>query len=201
MIYELSQEEYLQGANSTLNNAENILKFLKYPPSSEENFSIKISLMISSLEELSKAMVLKIKAVDKNISIHKFDAFFYNHLTKHTATHFFGLWALVKSLEDLSVSKEFEKKFNKFIESLPLTGIAVLGLLGLIVWSISRNQSDKKNNKQSKVERQPKNDYSNLYQKVDLEKFRQGGLYVDFDEKIRKWIIPKENFNIENYQD
>ncbi len=83
-IYKLPKEEYKIGESLALENAENLYKLacscieLNIPGNG-------LSILIISLEELSKAAYLQIKASDPAINVTELDRFFFDHKIKHKA--------------------------------------------------------------------------------------------------------------------
>jgi len=80
-ITRLSKKDFQKGADLALENAENLLKIAK----SAHQMGIHgngTSILITSLEELSKAAYLKIKAQNPQIVIKELENFFKKHKVK-----------------------------------------------------------------------------------------------------------------------
>lgn len=83
-ILKLKKVQYNEGANLTLQNAENLFEIAKL--CNQKGFAGNgASILITSLEELAKAAYLKIKAHNPHIVVKELEGFFKNHKVKHGA--------------------------------------------------------------------------------------------------------------------
>lgn len=177
-IKNLTQEEYSKGADLALQNAKDIL-VVSTEASKINKFACGKSLLIQSLEELTKASVLKIKSIDKNIKITNLHKYFKNHSLKHDAID-----KIIESSGSILYKSENanqEQNKNDRFFWIAFIGFALIIGLYISLLKEKKYQNSTTNNKKSES-------------KINsLEKMRLLGFYLDYDPKSKKWLIPKNS--------
>jgi len=155
---------YLEGSHLGLENAKDLMTVADLAFNSKLNGPC-IANIIMSFEELTKAIILKIKSLDNSLMIKDIDLYFKDHNKKHIlgAT----LCVLAKFVNHIPEYDEKEK-YN-FIG-----WYVAFGIFGHFSLKIIRE-------KFRIDETEP-----------ILEKVRQSGLYLDFDKVNKKWKSPKQ---------
>lgn len=104
-LLNLKKSQYKEGADLILENAENLLDIAK--TCHQKGLSGNgTSILITSLEELSKAAYLKIKAHNPHVVIKELENFFNDHKVKHKAI----IRLVAKSISDNFKNKSDEDK-------------------------------------------------------------------------------------------
>jgi len=168
-VNNLTKERYKQGYELVLENAETHL-FIASKIAETSNYGIAISHLVLSLEELAKAAKLKIKSIDNSIEIKNLNEYFYKHFTKHKAIYKLYFASLPDTKKE-NASKKSSQKSNDFLI------IIALFILFIFVPDFV-------------------NDLNNLF---DLNKIRNDGFYVDFDDKNNEWRTPSNVHNEQKY--
>ena len=164
-LLNLKKTQYQEGAELALENAESLLEIAK--TCHQKGFNGNgASILITSLEELSKSAYLKIKAHNPHIVIKELESFFKDHKIKHQA-----------------IIKLYSKTIINNINALPeekqnSAGLVVIGTFLILAFVASKAE-------------QPIN--------FDLEKVRQRGYYVNFDEAKSYWRSPKDLIPSESF--
>jgi AbiV family abortive infection protein len=83
-LLNLKKSQYHEGADLALENACNLLEIAR-KCDQKDLWGNGSSILITSLEELSKAAYLKIKAHNPHVVTRELDSFFKNHKVKHEA--------------------------------------------------------------------------------------------------------------------
>lgn len=131
------------------------------------------------MEELAKASILRIKSINNQIKINNLDEYFRSHSLKHKSIYKIFLASL-----DLSSNKDNNKTDKNEINKDFLTAILII-IIGVIIYFL--NKDSKLTNKTANIN--------------SLESMRKSGFYVGFDSNNRKWEIPNEIIDKENYTD
>lgn len=173
-VNNLTKERYKQGYELVLENAETHL-FIASKIAETSNYGIAISHLILSLEELAKAAKLKIKSIDNSIEIKNLNEYFYKHYTKHKAIFRLYFASLPDTIKE-NASKKSSQKSNDF-----LVGIIILLIILYILVSDHFVTIRK-----------------NLF---NLNKIRNDGFYVNFDEKNKEWQTPSNVYNEQRYNE
>lgn len=166
-LLNLKKIQFQEGADLALENAENLLKIAK----SCHQMGLSgngTSILITSLEELSKASYLKIKEQNPEIVVKELEGFFRSHKVKHQA-----------------IIRLYTKSVTNNLKALPkehqcVGGFVIIGVL-LVLAVIAE-----------------KNGFS---LKLDLEKIRQRGYYVNFKNDETRWLSPKDLIGPDGFGD
>lgn len=172
----LTTEEYKKGAMFAFENAEKHLH-VAAKIADTRNFGMAISHLILSLEELSKAVVLKIKSSGDEIQIKNLDKYFRNHNVKHEAIINIYLATLLQN--DKTADKKSKSADSRWI---------ILVILAIAFIAITLFLSDKQ-----KKELTTNTDF--------LNEMRNHGFYVDYDIKNKKWRTPLMQSNPNDYKE
>lgn len=183
-LYRLRKEEYSQGANFCLQNAKNILS-VSNQSANINQFAIANSLLITSIEELAKASVLKIKSINNNIRIDNLNEYFWSHTVKHKSIYKIFFASLSFSIPESSNKKQQKNKDNEFW----ITILIIIIILGLVVYFF-RDQIN-----------EDKNSFTTNEDDDSMEKLRRSGLYVGFDSENRTWEVPSRLITKESYEE
>ena len=156
----LSSEEFEEGAKIALKNS-----FEKFEVSKmiyNKAPATSVSILITSLEELAKALYLKVLSHDpKKVYIEQLEKIFYKHERKHEA-----IGAMYSGL----ILRKNAHRSAKEI-AIMLVGIGVL-FAGLLIYKSVKDMK----------KRIPGNGERNL------EFARKRGLYLDLDKETGEWI-------------
>lgn len=163
-LHHLKKAQYQEGAFITLTNAESLFDLAEIA-ASKKYYGHAFALLILSAEELSKAFILRAKALSTDIKVHKIEFFFHNHEIKHNL-----LIELISKLLTLELDQAFKEELKVNDNTTINKGVIVL--LATIVALVSNKDPIRKN------------------KDMRVEDFRQNGLYVSFIEKEDKWIAP-----------
>lgn len=187
-LYKLKQSDYEIGANLALKNAQSHLEVSK-KASEMQQFGIATSILIIASEELAKASILKIRAINNSIRIDNLSDYFYSHSTKHKSI--FKIFTT--SLEYLENREpDTEKKLSISNKEL-LIIIAGISLF-FALW-----EHFTKDNEVILKDSEQGNDSENTREKNSFEDMRQAGFYLGFNSDNRQWEIPNEIFNQDQY--
>lgn len=169
-IFKLKKKEYAHGAQLALQNAKGLVEVAQ-KASEIEQYGVAVSLLIVGLEELAKASVLQMKALDNSLKINNLNEYFHSHKTKHESI--FKLF--VSSLEYLEETPIQEKEQSLSKEGL-LVGIILVIIIGLIFF------------------------FSKSFQPLNsLETLRMSGFYVGINKETADWETPSKIFDKEQY--
>lgn len=104
-IFKLNKKQYQEGATLTLQNAENLFEIAK--SCHEKGFHGNgASILITALEELSKATYLQIKAHYPQIVITDLESYFYKHTVKHKAIMRLSFKSFIENIRNRIERKE-----------------------------------------------------------------------------------------------
>jgi hypothetical protein len=171
-VNNLTKERYKQGYELVLENAETHL-FIASKIAETSNYGIAISHLILSMEELAKAALLKIKSIDDSIEIKNLNKYFHNHFIKQEAMFKLYFASLSDTIKE-NASKKSSKKSNDSLE------VIIILLIGLFLFKDHLN------------------DLNNLF---NLNKIRNDGFYVAFDDKNNEWQTPSNVYNEQRYNE
>jgi AbiV family abortive infection protein len=125
-LLNLKKTQYKAGADLALENAENLLKIAK----SAHQMGIHgngTSILITSLEELSKAAYLKIKAQNPHVVIKELENFFKKHKVKHDAIVRLYSKSILNNIKELPEEQQNNAAF------------VVLGVFIVLVFITAKN--------------------------------------------------------------
>lgn len=178
-LYQLRQIEYAEGAKFTLQNAKNHIN-VSNEAAKINQFGIANSLLISGLEELAKASILKIKSINNNIRIDNLDEYFRSHTLKHETIYqlFFASFDFTESKENNIPTESIQSNKN-----FQIVVIIIIVIIGIMIYN-----SSKKDTREIKIKFN------------SLEDIRKSGLYLGFDSENRKWEIPNEAISKDDYE-
>jgi AbiV family abortive infection protein len=138
-------------------------------------YGIATSLCVIAMEELSKSVILELRAINNSIPIKNFEKYFTRHDIKHMAG--ISLFSTIESkLENSKIDFDFKKDSDY--------ALAILVLLAVLIVWVNKNEktSSKKNEK--------------TY--FDLKK--ESGFYVDYNKQSRQWTSPSSDHKKEEFE-
>lgn len=167
----LTESEYLLGANLALENAKSHIQVAK-DAANNNQFGISISHLIIALEELAKASALKLKSINNKIEIQNLKDYFMKHTTKHDIIFKFYSAALIYIKDEVDLTLNKNENSNNFTD-LQLTLLVVL----LILFVKFENKDE------------------NTSKEYSLDYYRNSGFYLNFNNKTREWELPNNKFD------
>jgi len=118
----LDKAEYNDGANLAFQNANNLLEIAKF--CSKKRFDGNgAALLVTALEELSKAAYLKIKSHNPHIVIKELERLFKNHKIKHQTIIFLYTKSLTNSIKSRPIEEQNSAAF------VAIVGLMIIGVL------------------------------------------------------------------------
>lgn len=177
-IHKLKKIEYQEGAEKALHNSQKhydasitLAKAKLYP--------FAITHLIISAEELTKAVVLKIKSIDNSINIPDIEKYFKSHNHKHNK-----LFQLSKLANEFNPPKKKDKKEQDL-------ALLIVGLIIVVSAYFQHIKDKEKSEEELAIENADAID--------SIEKIRISSIYVEFLYS-RKWRMPFEEYTKENYE-
>lgn len=174
-IHKLKQSEYLTGSQLALENSNSLLE-VSTLSKANGRYGIASSLLVLSFEELTKAVVLKIKGLNNQIPIVDFDSFFRLHKKKHEVAYSIYL-SIIDSEGSSATTVE---KVTTVKDDWALVAIIIIVLGFIFLTKNSENAKQKKS---------------------ELDKIKENGFYTDFDINNRRWVSPDTEFSLEEYDE
>lgn len=169
----LTSEEWQQGAEKGLINAKELLSASSLCCTHHIHASGN-SLLIVSIEEAIKALVLRVRAVTGKEPIKKFDQLFFKHDVKHEQAIQQIAYHIIKQFYD-QIDKTKKENIIGF-------NIAIVFFVGLFAYAHINDTTDAKNI-------------------FDLESKRKAGLYLDLDKVNKTWLVPQDIINANQFGD
>jgi len=176
-INRLKQVEYQTGAKLAFENFDDLLE-ISEKASQLGKFGTASSLCVLALEELTKSVILKLKAINNSIPIKDLNKYFTSHETKHNAG--LNLYSTINSkYEDNSKPSIKDEKTN-------LYQLAAIALIAIWAYYYA--------NKEVKYE----NSVGKSKSFFDI--IKESGFYVGYDESARQWNSPKSQHDKKSYE-
>lgn len=178
----LSKQKYEEGYQLALQNSKSHINVAMEAARIKE-YGIANGLLILSAEELAKAFILKVKALDNKLPINNLYKYFENHRTKQES--------IIKLVISIYV-KEFTKNNNQDIEENKKSNISnnqLLGLLlliGIFITIVDLFYTKKSSN----TNKTGKNQNTNSI--IFFDEIKESGFYLGFDFKTKLWKAPLE---------
>lgn len=123
-LLNLKKTQYKEGAKLALENAENLFEIAK--TCHQKGFNGNgTSILITSLEELSKASYLQIKAHNPHVVITELDDFFKNHKVKHKAIIRLYTKSITNNIKTLPEEKHNNAAFAVIASIIVLVYVAI----------------------------------------------------------------------------
>lgn len=169
-ITKLKQSEYREGAKLTFENFQSLLNASE-KVAQIENYSTASSICVLALEELSKSVILELKAINSSIPIKDLERYFTSHEPKQNVgvNIFMAIESYYESSEEDSTSKPYQ--------------LLIIGLFLLLL--VFTNNGEDNGSKKSK--------------KSYFDLIKESGFYVGYDEISRQWISPSSNNDKESF--
>lgn len=171
-LFKLKKKEYEEGANLAENNAIAHLD-ASFVLSENKLYSFAVTHCILCVEELTKASVLKLKAIDNKINIPDFDKYFHSHNTKHQS-----IFKLLGATINLNKSNEEIKKHNEIFMWI------IIAVAGIILYKkvVSKDEKEGIDDPLAHIN--------------SIESLRLSSIYVELLEN-RNWHSPQISFSQE----
>lgn len=172
-IYKLKKSEYREGAKLAFENFEDLLQ-VSEKAAQIGKLGAASSLCVLALEELSKSVILELRAINNSIPIKNLEKYFTSHEPKQKAG--ISLFITLQSnFEDNEVNEDIDIDSD--------FALAIIGILVLLILAVNNND---------KVESKRK-------EKSFFDTLKESGFYVSYDEKSRQWISPRAEHNQERF--
>jgi len=174
-IHKLKKSEYKTGARLAFENFEDLLT-ISEKSAHVGKYGIARSLCVIAMEELSKSVILELRAINNSIPIKNFEKYFTRQDIKHMAG--ISLFSTIESrFENNKIDFDFRRDYDY--------ALAVFVLLAvLIVWV---NKNEKTVNKKN--------------EKSFFDLIKEKGFYVDYNKESRQWTSPSSVNKKEEYEE
>lgn len=169
-ITKLKQAEYREGAKLTFENFQNLLN-ASMNVAQTENYGTASSICVLALEELSKSVILELKAINNSIPIKDLEKYFTRHEPKQNV----GI-DIFMAIESYYESSEEDQTSNPY-------HLLIIGLILLLV--VFASKGDNSRSKKSK--------------KSYFDLVKESGFYVGYNETSRQWMSPSSEHNKESF--
>lgn len=181
LIHRLKKAEYEQGAHAALENAEEFMALAVFCQE-REMFAKGAAHLIFVLEELAKAAILRLKALNPHICVANLEDYFHKHDVKHEGVS--RMVAVLDANESPTTPEPGEslsdgEKFGRIV----LVAVIVLVVVFLLA---KRKEARRREGLDDDAEHWLGN-FRQFHEQV-----RQAGLYVEFDEPTRTWLKPSD---------
>ena len=173
-IHKLKKSEYKTGSKLAFENFEDLLT-ISEKSAQIGKYGIATSLCVIAMEELSKSVILELRAINNSIPIKNFEKYFTRHDIKHMAC--ISLFSTIESkFENNKIDFDFQKDSDYALAILVLLAI-------LIVWVNKNEKTQTKRNEKS-----------------FFDLIKESGFYVNYDEQSRQWTCPSSVHNKEKFE-
>lgn len=184
LLHRLKKAEYEQGAHAALENAEEFMALAVFCQE-RAMFAKGAAHLVFVLEELSKAAILRLKALNPHICVANLEDYFHKHDVKHDGVS--RMVAVLDARESTPTPEQSTplsdgEKFGRIV----LVAVVVLVVIFMLA---KRKEARRREGLDDDAEHWLGN-FRQFHEQV-----RQAGLYVEFDESTRTWVKPSDTID------
>lgn len=181
LLHRLKKAEYEQGAHAALENAEEFMTLAVFCQE-RAMFAKGAAHLVFVLEELAKAAILRLKALNPHICVANLEDYFHKHDVKHDGVS--RMVAVLDASESTTPPEPGEplsdgEKFGRIV----LVAVVVL----VVVFMLAKRKEARRREGFDDDAEHWLGNFRQFHEQV-----RQAGLYVEFDEPTRTWVKPSD---------